>query len=372
MAWKGNTSNPVPNVSQESENRSDKSVDVNRAHQTRNDVDPRIDQPKVWKIGLQDIDTAIHKHLEKLQLSVIDNGNQINVPVFYGSPEKWKSIKSDGCIRDYNGKLILPAIIFQRTSSDKDTSMMMFNRYLHYDVMRLYSEKNKYTKFSIQNPKNAPVNEIYRVTMPDHMIFTYQMIIWTEYTQQMNSLVERLNFEADDYWGENRNFRFRVYLDSIVHTTEVSVDDDRMVKSEFDLKVRGYLLPEQSTYLTGNKLNTNRLLTVKKIIISPEIVPTGFDPNNTISVNSKWRNQNFPNLAKDEFIQEPTVSLSGFKVIDSIAKAFGNKEFHKVPSSSTDIGQEGWVSYDSDYYYVYTNGKWKRVPISIFDGAPDF
>src|SRR5947209_4098802 len=80
------------------------------------------------------------------------------------------------------------------------------------------------------------------VMMPDHMVMTYHFIIWTEYVEQMNVIVERLNFEAEDYWGEKRGMKFRTKIDSFSHTIDLQVDQDRMVKSEFDLMVYGYLL----------------------------------------------------------------------------------------------------------------------------------
>ena len=110
----------------------------------------------------------------------------------------------DGIIRDYQGKMILPAVVLERTSSEKDDQMMMFNRYLNYPVIQLHSEKNRYTKFNILIGQNAPVNEVYDIIMPKHMIFTYHFILWTEYIEQMNTLVEKFSFNTDDYWGDLR------------------------------------------------------------------------------------------------------------------------------------------------------------------------
>ena len=137
-AWKGNPANPVPNFVQKSKLLSEKKVSVNRAYQTRRDTDTQKDVT----VKLIDVDTAIMKQLERFQLNVIDEGNRIKVPVFYASPEKWKSIQKDGFLRDYNGKIQLPVVVFQRTTSDKDQALLMFNRYLKYPVMKMYSEKN--------------------------------------------------------------------------------------------------------------------------------------------------------------------------------------------------------------------------------------
>jgi len=316
MAWKGNPDNPVPNIGnvksdlshkvvQESSALSEKNIVINRAEEVRRDTDKQ----KNITIKLIDIDTAIMRQLEKFQLFVIDDGNKILVPLFYSSPEKWKSIQKDGIIRDYNGKLILPALAFQRITSEKDQAMMMFNRYLTYPVLRQYSEKNRYTRFNTLVGKNVPVHEVYDIVMPDHMVFTYHFIIWTEYIEQMNPLVERINFETEDYWGEPRHFRFRTKIDTFSHTVELQVNQDRMVKTEFDMLVHGYLLPDLNySLMSGNNNTTTKHFTPKKVVFRTEIVKTSFEfPEKTD--REKWRNPNYPNLPKDEVIEPPPAVL---------------------------------------------------------------
>ncbi len=163
MAWTGNPNNKAPNIGnsvsdfsnaivQQPPNLSDKKTVVNRANEIRRDVDTQKDV----NIGLYDIDLAISRQLEKFQLTVPDNGRNVKVPIYYSSPEKWKSIQKDGFMRDYNGKIILPALVFSRTSSEKDKARMTFNRYLQYTVMKKYDIKNRYTPFNILIGKNVP------------------------------------------------------------------------------------------------------------------------------------------------------------------------------------------------------------------------
>lgn len=305
MAWKGNPNNLVPNFVQSPASiESEKKVEINRAMETRRDTDKQKD----FTVSLIDIDTTIMKHVESLQLHVIDNGNNIKVPLYYASPEKWKSIQKDGVIRDYNGKMLLPALVFKRVNSEKDQAMMMFNRYLNYPVMKMYSEKNRYTPFNLLVGKNAPINEVYDVLCPDHMVFTYHFIIWTEYVEQMNTLVERLNFETEDYWGDLKGLRFRTRIDAFSHNIELQVDQDRMVKTEFDLMVHGYLLPDTNYGVGGGKKSTTqKRFTPKKVRMGVEMVATDFDFNTVDANREKWRNQNYPNLPMDTVIPPPPI-----------------------------------------------------------------
>lgn len=277
----------------------------NRAVQVRRDTD----KLKNKSVKLIDVDTVIFTHLTEMQLSVVDDGDTIKVPIYYASPEKWKSVQKDGVFRDYNGKIILPAIVFHRESSERDQSMSTFNRYLRYPVMKKYSSKNKYTPFSVLLGQNSPVNEVYDVVYPDHMIFTYRFIIWSEYVEQMNSLVEKINFETEDYWGLPNGFRFRTSVDSYSHTVELQADADRVVKTEFNLMVKGYLLPDTFNTEFSRKPTTRKSLTPKKVIMGMEMVTSDF--NSDVATDRKaidnWRSQKYPNLQKDDLPAEPPV-----------------------------------------------------------------
>jgi len=364
-SWKGDPNNKVPNIGnvssnysntvvQESFNLSEKTIEVNRAEEVRRDKDKQKD----ITIGLIDIDTAIMRQLEKFQLSVQDNGRRVKVPIYYSSPEHWKSIQTDGFMRDYNGKIILPAMVFSRITSEKDRSMMMFNRYLKYTVMKKYSSKNRYTPFNLLVGQNVPINEVYGIVMPDHMIFNYHFIVWAEYQMQINKIVERLNFESEDYWGEKRGYRFRTRLESISHTIQLATGQDRMVKAEFDLIVHGYLLPDIVEIFSGTKNTTQKWFTSKKIIMGEETT-MGILPTER-SVNAeKWRNQSYPNLPSDEDIPSPPIVAEYSKLPAGHAPL--SIWTFPAPNNSSDPGTSGQISYDNEYYYVYTT-VWKRAP----------
>jgi len=298
--------NNQPNSTHEGDNRGGELKNVNRAEQVRRDTDSNKD----FTVSLMDIDTVILNHLESLQIQVVDDGANIKLPIYYGSPESWKSIQRDGVFRDYNGKMILPAMVLKRTESNKDETLRYFNRYLHYTVMRRYSTKNRYTPFNLLMGQNVPVNEVYELVFPDHMVFTYHFIIWTEYVEQMNKIIERINFQTEDYWGVEAGLRFRVKVDKFSHTTDVISGEDRTVKTEFDLIVNGYLLPDSFKNFKGNHSTMGKFFTPKKIVIGETVVPTDFDFSNVGDDNSeKIRNQKYPNLPKNEEIPAPPIVL---------------------------------------------------------------
>ncbi len=182
--WTGNKNNPVPNYTDKTQVNPVSANVVNPALDTRRDQDPR----KNKTITLLDIDTSVLEYLQNvINPTVVDAGQNVKVPILYGNPERWKAGKVDGFLRDYQGKIQIPAIMFKRNTFGKNENLVTLNRYLTYPTITKFSEKNKYDRFSVLNNKSAPTNQIFAVTLPDHVKVEYEFMVWTEYVEQMNS-----------------------------------------------------------------------------------------------------------------------------------------------------------------------------------------
>ena len=359
----GDLTNRPPNPIQHDVNRSEGRIGDNRALHLRRDKD----KIKNFTVTIKDIDNTVMSHLEKMQLNVVDSGNHIKVPILYASPEKWVSVRKHGFMRDNNGKIILPELIFYRTSIEESSDQPMFNKYLRASVVKKYSEKNQYTRFSALIPTNKPIHEVYNVVMPDHMDFHYKFILWTEYVEQMNFLIERINFETNDYWGDSNGFRFRTHVSSYIHTTEVENEKDRMFRTEFDLTLKGYLLPELfAPGLDGFKSTTEKVLTPKKAIIDVNIVPTNWEPKVDDNTKDRWRSQKLSNITLEQqnILDNLKLSSQNNNDIEMFKSSITNRRL-PIPSNPTDKGEEGWQSYDDEYYYFYSGGNWKKIPLMI-------
>ena len=55
----------------------------------------RVDTAKIYEVGLYDIDSAVKYYIDNvIQPRIKDhNDTSIQLPVVYGSPEKWKSVQ---------------------------------------------------------------------------------------------------------------------------------------------------------------------------------------------------------------------------------------------------------------------------------------
>ena len=241
---------------------------VNRALQHRRD-----DKVQDVSVSLMDMDSAIMYYFtEVIKPSVVEEGETVKVPIMYASPERWFAIQKSGFMRDSKRQLILPVIAFRRTGMEKDTNMPVDKidpeePKLHWQFEKKYTNANRYDQFSVQQGI-FPQKEYYNVAVPDYMILSYDFIVWTHYIEQMNKLVERINWSAGAYWGEPNKMRFRTNIDSYTDTTEVS-DKERIVKTQFSVTLHGYLIPEAYNELAGPH-TMQKHLTPKRVVIGTE------------------------------------------------------------------------------------------------------
>ena len=205
------------------------------------------DNVKQFSLGLKDIDETIFYYFTKvIRPTVIQNGLKKEVPLLYGSPERWAAVQKDGFYRDKGGKIQAPLIMFKRDSVEKNRSYgnkIDANNPLNYGIFeKTFSKKNIYDRFSLLNNRDE-VKEYYAVIMPDFVDITYSCIIFTDYVEQMNKLVEAINFASDSYWGDPERFSFRAMIDSYAQTTELATGSDRTVKTTFTIKLLGDIVP---------------------------------------------------------------------------------------------------------------------------------
>ena len=87
---------------------------------------------------------------------------------------------------------------------------------------------------------------------------TYDFIIATYYVEQLNKIIEAINYASDAYWGNPERYQFRARIDSYATPVQVEQKGERSVKSTFQLKLYGYLVPDvvQKQLKSLKKFNT--------------------------------------------------------------------------------------------------------------------
>lgn len=279
------------------------------------------DTVKDISIGLEDIDNSIMYYFNNvIKPNVIQNGKQIRVPVIYGSPERWKSVQLDGFYRDNKGKLMVPLIMFKRENIEKNRTLgnkLDGNTVHNYQVVgSKYNIRNAYDRFDIINNR-IPSEQYYISTTPDYVTLTYNCIIFTDFVEQNNKLVEAINFAADSYWGDPRRYKFRSMIDSFATTTLLEAGNDRAAKSTFTIKVNGYMIPD-----TVNKdmaTARSKFYTKSQVVFDLETVS---DIN---SVTTSSLNKIPTQMGSTSFIDSfPTTTNSITDSIDSMTLTYLN------------------------------------------------
>jgi len=248
---------------------------VNRAEQIRRDTDI----VKTPTVTIYDCDNAILSYLQDVvKPKLIENSQTIDVPILFASGEKWVQIQKRGFMRDEKGKLMTPLISIRRSSvTERDTlKSLAVNQnpsgmgLVHYNK---FTKTNMYDKFSvIQGIK--PTRELFISPIPEYVDISYELMLWTQYTEQMNSLVEQLVPLSGFAWGTT--WKFISFLQDVSFETINSTGEDRLIRATIPLTTKGILLAESEL----RKSNIEKQFAVKKITFSNETSAFAVDLEN--------------------------------------------------------------------------------------------
>lgn len=217
-------------------------------HNRGNDVSTKGDRVKDVSIGIIDIDTAIIKYIEeKIKPSAIQDGSRIKVPVMYGFPERWQTIQEKGYLREISGRFLAPVIVIKRDNLESNRGLgtkIDANNPQNLHVFETgYTKKNQYDNFAALTNR-IPVKEYRLVVTPEYVTLTYSLVIFTNHLEQNNKIIEAFKYAENTYWGEQGRFQFRARIDSFSTSTEYSAGDDRTTRTNFNLTLNGYIIPD--------------------------------------------------------------------------------------------------------------------------------
>jgi hypothetical protein len=205
-------------------------------------------------------------HLEDTILpNLDDNGKLMKIPVIYGNSERWNGARMQGVYRDIHGKIQLPLMMIRRTSVTKNEAMSMLNRHVSYSTIRKYSKDNRYDRFTALGGTSKPKYELFNITMPDYVEVNYECMVWTNFTEQLNAVIEQLQF-AGSYWGDKEKFKFNTSVGEFNIINEVGDGTERINRVEFSLNVKAYLLPEKF----DGESTTKKSFSTKRFAITTE------------------------------------------------------------------------------------------------------
>ena len=245
-------------------NENETGIDFNRSTK----LSFKGDTSKPFSIGIQDLDEAVFYYFQNIiKPFVYQNGDRREVPVIYGAPERWKSFQRDGYYRDKKGAIMLPIIVIKRDTITKDRTVsnkLDANMPNMYGVFsKQFSQKNFYSNFATLNNR-IPVETFHMVAQPDYVTMEYSCLVQTYYMEQLNKIIEACEYGSDAYWGNPERFMFRSFIDSFTTATELTTGKDRLVTGTFNIRLRGYLIPDtiQKDLNSTKKYNSKAKVTI--------------------------------------------------------------------------------------------------------------
>lgn len=247
---------------------------------------------KVRHLTFQDADKAFFGWFENVVNAHVigKDGEMKKVPVTFFSPERWVSARDLG-IREKNpdgsmGPLIIPLIAIGRTN----------NSSAQYGTAgkHLADTKQPVTYYRKLDPKSQlvlnlmkehphsidpklPIYEVFSFTAPNHFACTYEVTIWTDRIEHMNSIMEQIG-QAYDF-NSVKSFQFKAAggFKFMAFQQEEEVDQgnlqdfseqERIVKKELSYDVPVYLYPKSR----DGRENFSHSWTQTKVVVKKETV----------------------------------------------------------------------------------------------------
>jgi len=242
---------------------------LNRALQTRRDDDV----VKTKQRTLYDVDFAIKWYIDnEIQPQITTNETLLTVPVIYANGEKWDNVRRLGYLRDEKGMLQSPMIMLKRNSVAErdeqrtlDVNRPQSSNYIVHKTK--YNTRNRYEDELFPIPKNEPKlsEKIYIIDIPKYVTVEYDMMVWCDFTIQLNELIDQILPYGRFAWGNDGNV-FSTTIGSISFETVNTIGEDRLVRATIPLTV-------QATLLSGQEA---RMSTVKKMYSIKQVSFTNF------------------------------------------------------------------------------------------------
>ena len=254
---------------------------INRSLEVRRD-DDTIKTPKCT---IYDVDNAIISYLsEVVRLEIIENNNIIPVPVIYANGEKWAQIRARGYMYDSGDKLMTPAAVIKRNSiTERDMLKKLdvnWNPETDNDFARNtltfenpYTKRNRYDRFSVLQG-TRPRRELYVSSIPEYVDVSYDLLLWAEYTEQLNNMIEQIMPLGGFAWGTT--WKFPTFIQDYSFETMSTPGEDRIVRATLPLTVKAALLMPYELH----RSSLQKRYSIKRVVFGSE--------NESFNADADW------------------------------------------------------------------------------------
>jgi hypothetical protein len=233
-----------------------------------NNYPKKVGRYEVKPVTIETVDQAVYDYFDKkLNVQVDSADGRKKVPVMFATGERWKLMREKKGVRDDNGSLILPLISIQRMDIDRTPGFGgMAQEVPHITVLkRVHGKSNLWQNLLRTRSQNGfpqirkdkVVYEYLTLPFPDFATVYYQIVIWAQFTEQMNEILEKIFYKYDymdsfvmpvEYDGthpKGNGYYFVGFRDGNVSSQsnfEEFTDQERIIRHVYTIKTPAYFI----------------------------------------------------------------------------------------------------------------------------------
>lgn len=219
---------------------------------------------------IENVDQALFNWLDQ-EMDMFTNTNRgwKKVPVIWVGGERSHQIKNNRDLRDIHGSYILPIITVQRTNITKDLKKkgkfwanvpgrnderggsINIVQEINQEKTSNFANATAKRRFGQSTAKFDNQKIVYitkSIPLPIYVAMTYEIVLKTEYQQQMNDLLQPfMTFPGgvNYFIIENEGHRYEAFIKSdysVENNTSNLADQPRMFNSKISIEVLGHLV----------------------------------------------------------------------------------------------------------------------------------
>ena len=143
----------------------------------------------------------------------------------------------------------------------------------HISITRAsnWSKENRYDKFSVQRGKKPAITRL-ATGHPDWVDCSYEFVCVTNYTEQMNRIIETFVYHENTYFGDGTDYKFLGQVEGgFTDASEIEIGSERLIKTTFTWLLKGYLMPQTSKQqVMGHIFELGTVISPSKVVFGFE------------------------------------------------------------------------------------------------------
>ena len=340
--------------------------------------------------GIEDLDVAIFNLFDKqIPLYYEIQGQQKKIPVVFATGERFAILRRKQPLTDKSGALILPLIsitrgniennpqkgiannqmfpeVVARKISDKNTEWRQLNNFEGFQHIKHTTKKGK-TSYSLKHQVDNNIYETIEVPPVKYFGATYEISVWSSFTQQMNDILTTIMSSYTQNPGQQfkveskKGYWFPAFVESSFSqdsTYSDFTDQERFVKYNMTINATGFILAPNIP---------NGKVSLKSIISAPTITFETLIGGHDINPQVQGIAANDPDTQILNHVQnEDDANISqqvGMRTIDTVKNL---QEYDK--SGAYVVGESDLKPYDFAGERSSKSTKIKKVLIEDDDG----